>query len=83
MRRRQPSVAACRLRPLLSARCAKRDLARALGVPQQYVWNWLSGHSRPPEQHRATIEERFGIARDDWKRVASFSERRALAKAAA
>lgn len=80
MRRRQPSAAACRLRPLLAARFAKRDLARELGVPQQYLWNWLSGHSRPPKVHRETIEARFGIAQGDWQRVASFSERRALAK---
>lgn len=53
-------------------------LARALGLSQASVRQWVEGNTRPDEANRIALEALTGIPKEDW---ATAEERRALDRA--
>lgn len=42
-------------------------LARAIGVQQCHVWNWLNRNKKVPAQHVLNIEKATGVSRHDLR----------------
>lgn len=60
------SVGATLLRKRVSPEITQGELAKALGVSQQAVSGWISGHSKPSRDRAVQIERLFGIPVSAW-----------------